>query len=418
MAIRWRRVPVWRAYAGVQPVPRAESSPKSRVSVIVPARNEERNIERCIRSLLSQSYESWELIVVDDGSTDATPAILARLAADSPRLRVLKAPPLPAGWVGKCAALAAGSAVATGDWLLFADADTAHEPGTLAAVISFAEMHGVDMLSLLTHQEMHTFWERTVLPTIFTSIAQAGSLAEVNDTRSLIAWANGQFILIRRATYDAIGGHAAIRSRVVEDFALAVVVKRQGHRLMLADGRAWVRTRMYESLRGIWDGFSKGLSSRRSRPLRSFVGAIRDLAAVVVPLGLLLVGAVGAARGSSRAWPALALAAGALMLGWQLAVGLVLARQMRIPAVYGLLRPLGIVVYAAIKLNAAGLLLTGRGVPWKGRRYNEAALQSPEAGPRELPSTVSDEREAPGGDAAVPVRSGAEPAGKPDPEPL
>jgi chlorobactene glucosyltransferase len=379
----------------------------------VPARNEERNIERCVRSLLSQPYASWELIVVDDGSTDATPAILSRLAAGSPRLRVMRAPPLPAGWVGKNAALTAGSAVASGDWLLFVDADTTHERGMLPAVIAFAEAHQVDMLSLLTHQEMHTFWERAVLPAIFTSIAQAGSLAEVNDPRTTISWANGQFILIRRATYDALGGHAAIRSRVVEDFALAVLVKRRGYRLMLADGRAWVRTRMYESLRGIWDGFSKGLSSRQSRPLRSLTGAARDIAAVAVPLGLLAVGARAVASGSPSTWGVLALAAGVLMLGWQLVVGVVLARQMRIPAAYGLLRPVGILTYAGIKLNAGYLLLTGRGVPWKGRRYNEpaGALQ------RQGPSEVGEGGLTSGGEAATSARDGSAMAREADPEP-
>lgn len=388
MGGRWWRVPIWRAYAGMPPVPRAEVSPASRVSVIVPARDEERNIERCIRSLLDQAYGPWELVVVDDGSTDETPAILAGLAARSSRLRVLTAPPLPPGWVGKNAALAAGSAVTAGDWLLFVDADTTHERGMLEAVIAFAEAHGVDMLSLVTHQEMHGFWERTALPAIFTSIAQTGSVLEVNDPRSPAAWANGQFILIRRAVYEAIGGHAAVRSRVLEDFAIAALVKRRGYRLMLADGRAWVRTHMHDSLSEIWTGFSKSLSSRQASPVRRLAGAARDLVRVALPLTLLVGGALTISRSGASAWPALALAGGAVMLGWELAAGIVLARVMRIPVGYGLLRPLGIAIYGGIKLNAAYLLLSGRGVAWKGRSYNEATLESSEASGREAPSTA------------------------------
>lgn len=355
------------------PVPPAMTPPPSSVTVILPVRNEERNVEACVRSLLRQSYGEYVVVVVEDGSEDATPAILARLAAESPRLRVIPSAPLPPGWVGKSWALDAGAAAATSEWLLFTDADTEHDPGSLAATVAFAEAHRLDMLSLITRQLLHSFWERAVMPAIVTLILQAGgSLEEVNDPRSPVAKANGQFILIRRAVWGAVGGHREIRGTIPSDFALAGLIKGRGYRLMLADGRRWVRTRMYRSLREIWNGWSKNIiAGQRVAPL--LAGAVALLAVSLGPLlltGLALPSLV-AGTGRFWAWPALVLGATGIL--WQVARGMAVAREMRIPLVYGLLHPLGFTVCAGILLNMAFRLLSGRGVEWKGRSYGGTA---------------------------------------------
>lgn len=366
---------LWRNTRAIEPVPPAAMPPTSSVTINVPARNEERSIEACVRSLLNQSYTEYDVVVVDDRSEDATPAILSRLAAESPRLRVMSAPPLPPGWFGKSWALATASAQATSEWLLFTDADTEHQPGTLAAVIAFAEARDLHMLSLITNQQLVSFWERAVLPAIFGVLLQVGgSLEEVNDPRSPVAKANGQFILIRRAVYEAVGGFGAIRDRIPVDYAMARLVKGSGYRIMMAGGADWVQTRMYHSLGEIWEGFSKnvffGAGQRLTRVLG---GGVVVMLLLLGPFALAGMGTAWLARDGSSIWSWLVLSVGGLGIVWQMVRGIAMAHGMRIPLAYGLLHPLGAAIFVGICLNSAFRILSGRGVSWKGRRYYEAA---------------------------------------------
>jgi len=343
-------------------VPPALTPPISSVTIIVPARNEERNIEVCVRSLLNQSYTHYDVVVADDGSEDATPAILQRLAAESPRLRVVSVPPLPAGWGGQCWALATGAAGVSSEWLVFTDADTEHHPGTLAAVIVFAESHGLDMLSLITAQKLSSFWERVVLPVVFTLILQiGGSLEEVNDPRSPVAKANGQFILIRRAVYEAVGGYGAIRGEIVHDYAMARLIKRRGYRLMWVDGRNWVNAWMYRSLGEIWEGISRWLFRPAQRSLAWVLGsAVLLLGLSLGPFALAGLGITFLITGTGSFGSWLALLLGGLGILWLMKRGVLMAAVLRIPLVYGLLRPLGVVVFVGIMLNSAFVILSGR----------------------------------------------------------
>src|SRR5690242_7009618 len=228
------------------------------VSAIIPARNEERAIARAVISLAEQP-EVREIMVVNDQSSDGTGEVLRRLAAEQPKLRVVEAGPLPAGWVGKNHAAWLGAQDAACDWLLFTDADAVHLPGSTAGALTDAKSFGADVVSYSPGQEMHTWWERALIPFVFCRLSQLYSYATINDPDSPAAAANGQYLLIRRNTYEQLGGHAAVRDEVLEDVALARLAKPAGFRLHFAAGDQICRVRMYSSFGAMWEGWSKNL---------------------------------------------------------------------------------------------------------------------------------------------------------------
>ncbi len=228
------------------------------VSVIIPARNEEASLADCLRSLTEQSGITFEIIAVDDHSTDRTHEI----AESFPGVRVIAAATLPAGWTGKNNAVTTGARVAQGDWLLFTDADTVHLPGSLARALKEAQNkdNGADLLSYSPEQIAVTFWEMATLPVVFAELARQYSPSKVSDPASPIAAANGQYILIRREAYDAVGGHAAIASDILEDVALARAVKTSRRKIRFRYAADAVRTRMYRNYRQLRDGWTKNLA--------------------------------------------------------------------------------------------------------------------------------------------------------------
>jgi chlorobactene glucosyltransferase len=228
------------------------------VSAIVPARNEEINIAGSVRSIAAQP-EIREIIVVDDQSDDRTGEILRELEREFPALRILRVEDLPAGWLGKPHALAMGARLATGDWLLFTDADTGHRPGSLGAALNRADEQQADLFSLSPGQKLETWWERSIIPLIFVQLSALYPFAKVNDPSSPIAAANGQYILIRRATYESVGGHAAAPAAVLEDVALTRSVKSAGGRVIFQPGAGWAETRMYRTFTDMWSGWTKNL---------------------------------------------------------------------------------------------------------------------------------------------------------------
>src|SRR5215831_9380086 len=205
------------------------------VSVIIPARNEQRNIERCVRSVLATAYPRIEVIVVDDHSADDTGPIARNIAAGDSRLRVVLSPPLPAGWFGKQWACATGAEQAWGELLLFTDADTRHAPDLLPRAVNALRREGADLVTVGGHQELHSFWERVIQPHVFVLISiRYGGTEEVSRaTRPVDVIANGQFLLIRQETYRDIGGHESVRDVVAEDLALAQRLVRAKRRLLL-----------------------------------------------------------------------------------------------------------------------------------------------------------------------------------------
>jgi chlorobactene glucosyltransferase len=344
------------------------------ISVIVPARNEARNIRRSIEALAAQSYQNLELIVVDDGSTDATPQILKQLqeapkSDSSPEITIINGAALPPGWAGKPHALHQGFQASQGEWLCFVDADTFANPDLIASTYQAATNLGADMLTILTDQELGSFWEKVIMPLVFTALSVGFPARRVNDPQKADAIANGQFILIRRQVYQAVGGHAAVRDQIAEDKALAVLVKGSGFHLVLGDGRELVRTRMYTSLPEIWEGWVKNIYlGMQDRPWLLLLGAITGfVAALVLPLWTILSLAWVAQGGG---WIAALVAAESLILwGYLLYNRNQVNRAMHISFWYGLTLPLGALIFTAMMVTSAYNVYSGRGVTWRGRRY-------------------------------------------------
>ena len=228
------------------------------ISAIVPARDEEASIARVVEALEAQP-EVCEIIVVNDGSTDRTGSNLAELALRIPSLRILETDGVPGGWIGKNYAVTVGARAARGDWLLFVDADTMLQPGAARHALSDAREYSAALVSYSPEQEMKTLGEEILIPFVYTRLAEHFSFERINDPRLPDAAANGQFLMIRRDVYESIGGHAAIRSRILEDVALAHLVKSSGQNIRFASGQGIVRTRMYRSFRAMWQGWTKNL---------------------------------------------------------------------------------------------------------------------------------------------------------------
>lgn len=331
-------------------------TPSVPVSAIVPARNEAATIARAVRALAAQP-EVGEILVANDGSTDATGEILAALAGEIPVLRVIELDALPPGWVGKTHACARAAALARGDWLLFTDADTELLPGAVARALADAAAAGAALVSYSPEQQTRTFWERALIPFVYTRLAARYPYAGVNDPQSEIAAANGQFLMLRRQAYLTLGGHAAVAAEVLEDVALARRAKQAGLGLYFAPGEGLARTRMYRSFREMWEGWRKNLY-----PLTGGTASAlgRELATVVPWIPLLLV-ALGGLH------PLLAVVGLGLLAGRHAAYAAVLARN-RLPRsriVYYLPAAL---LYGAVLVASARRYRQGR-VSWKGREY-------------------------------------------------
>jgi cellulose synthase/poly-beta-1,6-N-acetylglucosamine synthase-like glycosyltransferase len=231
------------------------------VSVIVPARNEEACLGTCLRSLVEQEThlsrsDALEIIVVDDGSTDRTRAI----AQSFPNVSVMSPPPLPERWSGKTNAVVAGARRATGRWLLFTDADTVHRPASLARALMEVQEHRAALLSYSPRQEVHGVLEKGVMAVIFAELAATYRPSAVSDSTSDAAAANGQYLLIERDAYFAVGGHAAVATTLLEDVALAKLVKQSGYRIRFRYAADAVQTRMYRTFSQLVEGWTKNLA--------------------------------------------------------------------------------------------------------------------------------------------------------------
>jgi chlorobactene glucosyltransferase len=337
------------------------------VSVIVPARNESAVIETVVKSVLASTYEPLELVVLDDRSTDETAAIVDRLAAEDARLRLVRGEPLPEGWYGKPWACLQGYRAARGELLLFTDADTRHEPELLARAVGALRTERADLVTVAPRQRCETFWERLVMPQIWLLLGVRYHPSRVNRARrERDVIANGQFILLPRASYEAVGTHEIVRHEVAEDLALAQAFHRAGRKIYFAFAERLMETRMYQSLPHLVEGWSKNvyLGGRRSFPeepvLRALV-PVMLLAAflfwLVPPVVLAVTG------GSGPSGVAAVVATGLSALFWML-----ISYGMKIPAWYGLLYPVGALV--ALYIGARSTWRGARRVEWRGRVYS------------------------------------------------
>lgn len=329
------------------------------VSVIVPARNEEAGLGACLESLAIQSGASFEIILVDDASTDRT----REIAKSFPFVRVVDAGEPPANWTGKNNAMAAGAAVAGGEWLLFTDADTVHLPGSLARAVAEANRHGASLLSYSPRQDVYGFWEQAVMPVIFAELAATYRPALVSDPSSPAAAANGQYILITREAYDAVGGHAAVSGSLLEDVALAKAVKASGRRIFFCFGGDVVLTRMYRSFSQLREGWTKNLALLFVSPARL---ALLRLTEFVLIAGSATAAIAAWLRG--HPWPAVA---GAFLAATMYGFLLNRVRKAHFPWQATALSPAGLPLFAYLLLRSK-LCHEQGSVVWKGRTYGSS----------------------------------------------
>jgi chlorobactene glucosyltransferase len=372
LALPWLVLPLWvwlrmRASRHLHEYAPLRGAGIPRVSVIIPARNEALNIERCVRSVLLTTYANIEVIVVDDHSSDGTGDIARGVIAGDARARVTTPPPLPAGWYGKQWACAHGASLATGELLLFTDADTWHAPDLVARSAQALRERGADLLTVVGHQEAVTFWERAIQPAIFLGI-----MAFVGNSDALSASrqprrkaANGQFLLMKRDVYDALDGHAAVRGYVAEDIMFAQTWTAAGRAVHLVIGLDQLSTRMYRSLDELIRGWGKNAWAgakhnagdsvvaqqllRWMLPFTPLVGLIPILALI---LGALHIAPAGAVAFGTWAWAFETLALMAIF------------GTMRMPRSSAFLHPIGSAVMIYIFARAS---IRGDRTEWKGR---------------------------------------------------
>jgi glycosyltransferase involved in cell wall biosynthesis len=366
-----------------------------RVSVIVPARNEEANLERCLRSLVVQQGIAFEIIVVNDASTDRTREIaesftrvrncpfiaLNRFLED---VRVIDSPqPLPSEWTGKSNALVAAESVAHGDWLLFTDADTEHLEGSLAAAVAEAEAHKADLLSYSPEQLLTGIRQRLIMPLIFGELAFKFSPRRVSDPALPDAAANGQYLLVLAAVHRSLGGFASVATTLLEDVALARHYKQQGRNIRFRLGRGLVRTRMYSSWGDLRLGWTKNLAllfpnARELAGKRSveFYRLVLSLAFSVF-WTLIVATRTEAHVGASGNWlPYVALVFIWLYTFSNFAIFYLRVSRAHFPFVPTLLSIFGLPFFASLLLRSAKAHEEGT-VSWRGRAYHTAGAEAP-----------------------------------------
>ncbi len=351
------------------------------VSIIVPARNEERNIRRCVQSLLEQDYDNYEVVAVDDASTDGTGTILDELACTHPngkRLWILRLRDLPQGWAGKPHAIHRGVQEARGQWLLFTDADTWHAPNALRSAMTQAMAECIDMFTLSATQVLPTFWDKVLMPLAYFGISMLYPPRLVNNPGSSLAIANGQYILIRREVYDLIGGYArsGLRDTLLDDRDLAHVVKEQGFKLRFLSGSNLVHVHMYHGLADIWRGWRKNayLGNRGGWPfvLLQLIGLP---AVTILPFLLPLFAPLTRKRQEGRISSREANVATAAALTPLLLYRCWLNRQLQVPWYYAFTHPLAGAIFDGILSQSMWRIITGKGVDWRGRQYHNSKPQ-------------------------------------------
>lgn len=340
------------------------------LTVIVPARNEEQGIGECLRSLVSQSESvfelgrDWELIVVDDHSTDRT----AEIARSFPGVTVIGAATLEKGWTGKNNAIWTAARKARGRWILFTDADTVHESGDLHRAMHEAARQKVGMLSYSARQLVSGFWQRVLMPLVFSELSLAYPPAKVSDPNQRVAAANGQFVLVEREAYRRIGGHMSVKDRVLEDVELAFLAKRRRVGLRLRYAPDALSTRMYRTTGAMIEGWTKNLALLFNNAITTALWKVLDIV-LLVGLPFLAI-RLWNARFSphSLEW----LGAGwVLLLLWLRTLFRFYSRvaKSNFPFLDCAISPLGLPLFAALLYISWFRNRVVKQVSWKGRTY-------------------------------------------------
>ncbi|MEW6357500.1 MAG: glycosyltransferase [Planctomycetota bacterium] len=339
------------------------------VSIMVPARNEERNIRECVESLLAQDYPNFEVIVANDRSTDRTAEIVREMSAGCAKLRLVEVHGLPEGWTGKNNALHTAVQEARGDYFVFTDADTRHAPACISQCMNHVLAHDVDMLSLVGQMDHRTWWEQMFVPPIAATLMLWFQQKHVNDRNCRVAFANGQYILIRRAMYEKCGGHERVKRELLEDIAMAKETKKEGGHINLAYGGALYKARMYDSFRDFFRGWSRILHSGLNKdPWRLLLQLVLTALCSICPFAAALVSAIGAVSGAKGALPCLILSVlVCAMVIWAVSRTYSISKSKRR---YALLHPINCLVIIAVLAHAFYTAATGSGIVWRGTVYS------------------------------------------------
>ena len=341
--------------------------PAPLISILLPARNEEANIGVCLESLRQQDYPNFEILVLDDSSTDGTAGIVAGIAAEDRRVRLLKGQALPAGWAGKTFACHQLAQEARGSWLLFTDADTVHAASMLRRVLGVALVSQAALISGFPYQRTTSIWQKMAMPILFYFMLLCWMPLWwlQRSRRNVPSVAIGQFLFFSAEGYQDIGGHEAVKSRILEDVWLGREVSRHHYRQLTLDLSSLVSCQMYREFGTMWDGIARWLYTVASLSVVSLVGMM------AVVLFLFLAPFLWLAYGLLLAQPA---------FGWEVLVTLQVAivflarflagRRFSQPKTSIILHPVGVLFLVLVAFYASYQYLTGGGVRWKGRVYD------------------------------------------------
>jgi glycosyltransferase involved in cell wall biosynthesis len=353
-------------------------SPPS-VSIIIPSRNESKRITPCIESMKAQTYPNLEIIIVDD-SNDNTIQVINNIVKDDKRFRIIKEDKLNNGWVGKPHAMQQGSNEAKGEWLLFIDADTSHDPSIVTSTVKFAIKNKLDMLSILSKLVCKSFWEKIIQPIPTGLLVFISPLAKVNDPNSKNAFALGPFILIKHMVFNKVGGYKKIKGKIADDVEIAKLLKESGFKIGLAKAYNLMRLRMYERFNDIWEGWSKniflGLVQKREIKSKAIqisillIGLFVVFDMIVLPFfGIILSLVVLLLLKISFWWVILILSCILFIISTSFQ-SIVHKKYSIGNPIYSPLYFIGGIITMGIFLNSALKTLSGKGVKWKGRTYN------------------------------------------------
>jgi chlorobactene glucosyltransferase len=348
------------------------------VSVLVPARNEQHRIlADCMRSILAQDYERFEVIAVNDRSTDGTGAILEALAIGENRLRVVEGAEPPAGWLGKPYAMQQAFNQARGEWILATDADMIFDKAALRTALNRTLKGKGDAITLIPHFEASSFWERVMIPTWAWVLLMFTLFYRISNPKSKGAVGIGGFFLMRRTVLERVGGYEALKDEVMEDVRLAEMIKRSGARLFTEYAPNLLSTRMYRDFGEMWECSTKNWFSGMKFSLPFALAGVCSMYLIsVVPPVIALASAIAIAAGVSSPWPLFVPAAFSWLL--QILILAMVSTRSEVAPTYALTAPLGLSLLYAMLFDSSIRITTGKGVTWKGRRiYERSGVRPP-----------------------------------------
>jgi len=347
-----------------------------KISILVPARNEEKMIAKCLDSLIDQNYPNYQIVVSNDRSTDNTQSIIEKYVEQYPnKVKLVNVPSLPENWAGKNHALHYAVQNIETDWFLFTDADTCHKPGCLMSAFNYATKNGLDMLTLSPQFINVTLFEKMVQPVAGAVLGLWFPWRKINDPNSTEYFANGQFIFIRKKTYDAVGGHKAVQNQLLEDMAIAQKVKARGFKSGIAAGQKIFGVRMYDSVHRFWNGWiriyteivHRNVLSLLLMCLTAFLFSILPFIIFAYVAALLILGVV---VDPTLLWTAV------ITCGVLLAINAKVYHLCASNPLYVILHPVNVLVICSILVDGMRHVLIGKQTVWREVKYTHSREDS------------------------------------------